>query len=158
MGRRCADAAAPAEGAPAAKRPKAGSLLERVQRRLVKKESSVGCLSDQASAAAAASGAETDVECCEKFDKKTLAEFNHKLGKTPKFIRDYYDGKLKWAKTSSSAEKTTFVKEILQADDFTCDYFKKMNVTEQKSAEWEEGHWISWGDVLKKDLFLSFFI
>ena len=70
---------------------------------------------------------------------------------TPKWISDYYKGKLKYQKNASSEEKTEFINHLLEDNIKECTHFKRLQKTIHESSSSEEGRWLSWTKVLQQD-------
>ena len=91
--------------------------------------------------------------CIQGLVGKNLAgKVQRTLAKSPPWLRQYYEGKLKYQKSGSSEAKEEFIRKLLACDDVSeSDYFAKIYKSIHKEVEGKRSEWSSWKDMITHD-------
>ena len=103
----------------------------------IKKEKAVPCL---AAAPAAASSSDQPVGV-------DINKFNYRMRSAPKHIKNFYENKLKFTKTSKCQEKQRFMEEVLTGD-WNSEFFKRSETFTQTNYNISSGQWSSYKQVV----------
>ena len=92
-----------------------------------------------------AAGSSTEI-CVNGLSGKALAnKVKQKLDKSLRWLRDYYNGKLKWDKTASIDKKQEFIKELINCvDPSKSEVFQKLYSTIRPDESGQKGRWTTW--------------
>ena len=84
--------------------------------------------------------------CVKGMQGKDLANaIGYKIRKSPAWLREYYEGKIKYSKTKTSDDKRKFVEELLAADEgFTSRFWEHIKETTTKEIDSKDYEWMSW--------------
>jgi hypothetical protein len=85
--------------------------------------------------------------------KTTSNQFAYKLKAAPPHLRDFYDNKLKYAKTTGPAANATtkaqFMEEIIKGD-FESTFFRQLTTHTTSDLSESTAEWMSWKQVTDK--------
>ena len=85
-----------------------------------------------------------------KEKKDATSSLNYAIRKAPAFVKDFYDGKVKFMKYSA-VEKEEFVKEVLNAESWDSDYFKRIQTVVTKEMTKDVDTWVFWKAITDED-------
>jgi hypothetical protein len=85
-----------------------------------------------------------------KEKKDVTNSLNYAIRKAPAFVKDFYDGEVKFMKYSA-VEKEEFVKEVLNAESWDSDYFKRIQTVVTKEMTKDVETWVSWKAITDED-------
>ena len=72
--------------------------------------------------------------------------------KDHKWLREFYEGKIKCQRMSTTAEKETFLRNLLDVTDINdSTYFKRLKENIHEKAEGSRGLWVAWKLLQDKD-------
>jgi hypothetical protein len=82
--------------------------------------------------------------------KKQTSDFEYKMRKAPREVKQFYEKGLKYQKTAKSSDKQEFIDKVLEGD-FKADYFKRCLKIQKVNEHKEEQTWMSWKQVTDLD-------
>ena len=71
----------------------------------------------------------------------------HKKQKLPQWLREYYDGKVKYSKDMTPEQKAEFLDNMLSPEGYESDYFKRLKATIHDDVDKVDHVWQSWAQV-----------
>ena len=97
------------------------------------------------SAMAPKAGSSTEI-CVNGVSGKALAnKVKRTLDRSPCWLRDYYNGKLKWDKTAKNQRKQEFIKELTNTvDPSKSEFFQELYSTIHMDGSVQKGCWTTW--------------
>ena len=90
--------------------------------------------------------------CVKGLTGKDLAnKVNYKLKQAPEWIRMYWTGKVKYDKSSSSAEKKECIEAILSDKGWDAPFFQRLRSVNKVDEDKTDSTWMSWKKLLENE-------